>query len=116
MTDEGSVWSFGYGSNMDMDMLERSKGIKVLDHTPAVLEGYRLAFNMPGIPLVEPGFAGLEEEEGEDVHGIAFRLGGEAADMLDRREGVGFHYRKSSVNLKAYDGRLLTGRVSSRCR
>ena len=44
------VWSFGYGANMDMVALQNKKKVKVLEHCPAILRGFRLAFSMRGPP------------------------------------------------------------------
>ena len=65
--DEG-VWSFGYGANMDMEALQSWKKVKVLEHCPAVLRGFKLVFSLPGYPFVEPGFGGLCRQEDEEVH------------------------------------------------
>ena len=44
---------------MDMVALQNKKKVKVLEHCPAVLRGFRLAFSMRGPPYVEPGYGGL---------------------------------------------------------
>jgi gamma-glutamylcyclotransferase (GGCT)/AIG2-like uncharacterized protein YtfP len=102
------VWSFGYGSNMDMVALEHKKGIRVLEHCPAVLGDFRLTFGTRGIDFVEPGYAGLRRAAGEEVHGIAFCMGQEGVEKLDKVE-QGYH--KEMVSLRAYDGRALEGFV-----
>ena len=71
--DEG-VWSFGYGANMDMEALQSWKKVKVFEHCPAVLRGFKMVFSLPGLPFVEPGFGGLCRQEDEEVHGVAFKL------------------------------------------
>ncbi len=53
------------------------------DHTPAVLRGYRLVFNLLSLPHVEPSFANVEEgEEGDEVHGVAFAMDEKAAQRM----------------------------------
>ena len=42
MVDEKQVWSFGFGSNMDVEHLRIKKEVTVLDYTPAVLKGWRI--------------------------------------------------------------------------
>ena len=37
--DSDVVWSFGIGSNMNVDIVENKKKIKVIDHACAVLTG-----------------------------------------------------------------------------
>ena len=65
--EEVGVWSFGYGSNMDMEALQNKKGVRVLEHCPAILNNFRLTFSTRGLDYVEPGFAGLGKEEGSEV-------------------------------------------------
>ena len=62
--EEVGVWSFGYGSNMDMVALQNKKGVRVVEHSPAILHNFRLTFNTRGLDYVEPGYAGLGREEG----------------------------------------------------
>ena len=65
--EDVSVWSFGYGSNMDMVALQNKKGVRVVEHCPAILHNFRLTFSTSGLNFVEPGFAGLSREEGAEV-------------------------------------------------
>ena len=93
---------------MDMVALQNKKKVKVLEHCPAILRGFRLAFSMRGPPYVEPGYGGLWREEGGEVHGVAFLMGEGGEAQLDRNEGP---YIKEIVELEAYDGRELEGYV-----
>ena len=93
---------------MDMVALQNKKKVKVLEHCPAILRGFRLAFSMRGPPYVEPGYGGLWREEGGEVHGVAFLMGEGGEAQLDRNEGP---YLKEIVKLEAYDGRELEGYV-----
>ena len=52
-----AVWSFGFGSNMNVEFVRHKKGYTVLDHAPAVVKGYRMAFATGGFECVEPSFA-----------------------------------------------------------
>jgi len=106
--DEG-VWSFGYGSNMDIVALQTKKKVRVSQYAPAVLKGYKMAFTQGGPKYVEPGYGGLKKLEGAEVHGIAFCMDAESEAKLDRDEGAGKAYSKETVALRAYDGRDLEG-------
>jgi cation transport regulator ChaC len=107
-----SVWSFGYGSNMNPRHLEDQKGVKVLDHTPAILKGYRLTFEHKGMPLVEPSFATVKEgAPSDEVHGVAFLVSKSDYDRLDKIEVT---YEGCEKNFEAYDGRVITGLVFMR--
>ena len=63
--DADAVWSFGFGSNMDVDALRRRKKVNVIRYTAAVLPKWKIAFSLPGLPYVEPGFA-LASRGGDD--------------------------------------------------
>ena len=108
MAGEEGVWSFGYGSNMDVVALQKKKKVRVLEHTPAILSGYRLVFSQQGPQYVEPAYAGLKREVGSEVHGIAFCMGKESVEELDKTEAPkDGGYGKETVSLKTYDGREL---------
>ena len=111
MSSGEGVWSFGYGSNMDMVALRERKRVEVLEHLPAILGGFRLTFSLQGANYVEPAFGGLTREEGAEVHGIAFKMTNESVAQLDRNEGGTSAYRHETVTLTAYDGRQLEGYV-----
>mmetsp|Transcript_115736 Transcript_115736/g.360479 ORF Transcript_115736/g.360479 Transcript_115736/m.360479 type:complete len:330 (-) Transcript_115736:129-1118(-) len=122
-------WSFGFGSNMNVEFVEKKKQIPVAEHTCARLSGWRLAFNTPGLDDVEPSFGnamppaegveGVPEGGGggDELHGVALRLSPESMDKMDRMEGVPADwatntqrtrgYRKAAVTVRAYDGRTL---------
>jgi hypothetical protein len=63
----GRWYYFAYGSNLNSDVFEGRRGVTPLDVRVGVLEGYRLAFNMPGVPLLEPSFASVEPSEGDEA-------------------------------------------------
>ncbi|KAK6180938.1 hypothetical protein SNE40_008900 [Patella caerulea] len=108
MGDE-NIWSFGYGSNMDVHAVETKKQVKILDHTAAILKGWRLAFNLSGIPFVEPAFANIIQSGlTDEVHGVAFCISKESVANMDKVE-IG--YDKAKITLEAYDGRTLHGFV-----
>jgi len=102
------MWSFGYGSNMDVTALQAKKHVKVIEHTPAILQNYKLSFTIKAMTYSEPAFASVREMEGEEVHGVAFLMDKESLEELDKTEKG---YNKATVILKAYDGRDLEGFV-----
>ncbi len=55
----------------------------------AVLKDYRLVFNQPGIPWLEPSFANIEEAEGEYIEGVLYEITGTEMIRLDISEGNG---------------------------
>ena len=94
---------------MDMEALQSWKKVKVFEHCPAVLKGFKMVFSLPGLPFVEPGFGGLCRQEDEEVHGVAFKMDEESVARLDDKEAES--YTKEIVKLTAYDGRELEGYV-----
>ena len=104
---ENHFWSFGFGSNMDVHFVEKTKEVEVLEHTPAVLRGYRLSFSFPGYPLVEPAFGNLREDPEAETHGVAFRMSRANRDRMVQVEPDEYGVR--DVDLEAYDGRRLRG-------
>lgn len=103
-----TMWSFGYGSNMDVKALQAKKHVKVIEHTPAVLPDYKLAFTIKAMTYSEPAYASVMKMSGQEVHGVAFLMDEESLEELDRTERG---YNKATVTLKAYDGRDLEGFV-----
>ena len=94
---------------MDMEALQSWKKVKVFEHSPAVLKGFKMVFSLPGLPFVEPGFGGLCRQEDEEVHGVAFKMDQESVAKLDDKEAE--TYTKETVKLVTYDGRELDGYV-----
>ena len=79
-----------------------------LEHTPAILKGYKMEFNLKSpFHHVEPAYAGLAESPDSEVHGVAFNMSQDSAENLNRNEAGG--YDRKMVTLKSYGGRELTG-------
>ena len=55
----GSRVYFAYGSNVSSATFRGTRGIDPAESWPAVLPDYRLVFDVPGLPYVEPGFASV---------------------------------------------------------
>ena len=58
--EEADIWYYAFGSNINKKVFEGRRMIKPAESSPAVLPGYRLCFNMPGMPYREPGFGSVE--------------------------------------------------------
>ena len=61
----GSRVYFAYGSNVSTKTFNGTRGITPSAAYPAVLPGYELVFNVPGLPFVEPAFASVRRVVGE---------------------------------------------------
>jgi cation transport regulator ChaC len=66
----GDLWYFAYGSNMHPEKRAGRAQLHDLEVVGATLSGWRLAFDMPGVPPAEPSMANLREQEGATVHGV----------------------------------------------
>jgi hypothetical protein len=91
---------------MSVENLIKKKRLDILDHATGACAGWALAFELPGIPFVDPVFANVKLAEGDAVHGVAFQISAEQAAGLDRQEGA---YDVVPVQCVAYDGRVIEG-------
>lgn len=98
------LWNFAYGSNLNPEVRERRRGLQPSEILPAVLPDWRLAFQLPGVPLVEPAMASIAPAPGEEVHGLLLRFSPEQLAVLERSEGGGRFYEHIEVDVQSYDG------------
>jgi hypothetical protein len=84
-----SVHYFAFGANMSSVVLRR-RGIEVLSREPARLRGYRLVFDLAGIPWVEPAFGSIVPDPEHDVYGILYQLTPEQLNRVDSYEGSNY--------------------------
>ena len=82
-------WYFGYGSNMNSRVFQGRRNMKPTKIERAVLKNYRLVFNQPGIPWLEPSFANVEQAHGEYIEGVLYEITGNEMRLLDISEGNG---------------------------
>jgi hypothetical protein len=61
--EEATIWYFAYGSNMNKKVFQGRRLIKPAESVAAVLPGWQLTFNQPGLPFIEPAFAAVERKE-----------------------------------------------------
>jgi hypothetical protein len=97
------IYYFGLGSNMSREKLQNrgvnGTSIGILKMEAAVVPGYRLAFNLRGLPPLEPGMGSLEPIDAKskpvltydsgECHGALVRLTPENYEKVMRSEGVG---------------------------
>ena len=103
------IWTFGFGSNMNITLLRSKKGLNVLDSTPGVLKEWRLSFQSRALPFVEPSFADARPGALDDeLHGVAVLLPGADYSRLAAQESA---YDEAHVKIAAYDGRIISARV-----
>ncbi|GJD06513.1 Acyltransferase-like protein At1g54570, chloroplastic [Galdieria sulphuraria] len=105
-----AVWYFAYGSNLSPKVFgPRSSNIwrrfQYLEATKARLPGFRLVFNVRGIPLLEPCFANIREDPDGIVTGVLYKLSYSDWKRLTRSEGVDITgvYKERSVRVLKED-------------
>jgi len=101
----GLIRYLGYGSNMNRGIFENRRGMHPVQARPAVLENYKICFNLP-IGRGERGVANLEFYEGARVWGVLYLITTDEAEHLDRSEGVpSGGYRRIPVSVSVDDGK-----------
>jgi gamma-glutamylcyclotransferase len=98
------LWYFAYGSNLCRATFVERRGMQPLAARPARLDGFRLAFDLPVGPG-ERGVANVVHDDAAHVWGVCYQLTHDAAEFLDRTEGVdrGW-YRRLDVVTETPDG------------
>jgi cation transport regulator ChaC len=105
--DAAGVWNFAFGSNLHPAKRQARARLRPLEAVPGRARDYRLAFNIRGIPWIEPSMASIEPAPGEEVHGLLLRLTHEQWEHLDHSEGAGRAYMHEELEVEAYDGRRI---------
>lgn len=110
----GSRVYFAYGSNVNTKIMNGTRGITPSASYPAVLPGYELVFNVPGIPFIEPAFASVRRVVGKtadapskgrfarfatETHGVAYVVTDEQWRTILRTETS---YVRQDVTLERF--------------
>jgi sulfite reductase (NADPH) flavoprotein alpha-component len=90
---------FGYGSNMNLVSL-RAKGVEPFSSHQAVLQGWRLCFNVQHFFCHEGGVGNIQPSTSEErVYGILYRCPDDALESLDATEACGVGYRRITLEV-----------------
>ena len=81
------TWYLAYGSNMNRGIFESRRGMRPIQAQPALLENYRLRFNL-AMGAGERGVANLESQAGARTWGVLYLITVEQSLHLDRTEGI----------------------------
>ncbi|HYX34220.1 MAG TPA: cytochrome b5 domain-containing protein [Oligoflexus sp.] len=98
---------FGYGSNMSITSL-KAKGVEPLSAEPAVLDGWKLSFNIPDFFLIEGGTGNISMDANHQVHGILYSCRDEHLKVLDELEAIGVNYKRLKFMVVTYTGRTVS--------
>lgn len=86
------IFYFAYGSNMDVDRLEKERlnkeNIFSISRSLGRLDGFRLLFNKPSAYFIGAGAANIEEDADAHVYGTLNRMPETGLEVLDRFENV----------------------------
>ncbi|KAK9768765.1 hypothetical protein K7432_000367 [Basidiobolus ranarum] len=121
------VWYLAYGANMSKDVLTGRRQVKPIRSVPVRVPGYYLAFDLPGMPYIEPGFASIrsfpsdpedssetrffpvtrnKRESAPVVHGVAHLITAEDFRQVQLTEGGGgsteYGYQVKIVECESY--------------
>jgi Gamma-glutamyl cyclotransferase, AIG2-like len=107
-----TVRYFAYGSNCYPGTMKSLRQIDYLNSCAAILPGYKLRFNIPGIPAVEPSWACVEQVNGVSnndnnddlVHGVLYTLTLQDFARVSMSEGVPLAYQWKLVDVVPYQG------------
>ncbi|MCY1061444.1 gamma-glutamylcyclotransferase family protein [Nannocystis sp. SCPEA4] len=107
----GDVWYFAYGSNLHPQRRATRAELSPIALTPGTLCGWRLVFDMPGVPPAEPAMASIRRDPGSEVHGLLLHLRAVDFAALIGSEGGDRFYVREQVRVITYDGREVTAEV-----
>lgn len=98
---------FGFGSNMNIISL-RAKGVEPLASRRAVLDGWRLRFNVQHFFRHEGGVGNIERSDvpGDRVLGVLYDCPAEALEPLDVMEAYRHGYDRITVDVETDNGRV----------
>lgn len=119
------VWYFAYGSNMSSQKFSEDRGIKPFKEARMRLPGWKLAFNIPGLPYSEPSFASIvpqdpsftPEARSPEVLGVAYLITQDQYIEVLASEGGGIAYEDiqvEAVPVSLEDANLTGPQVSVR--
>ena len=104
---------FAYGSNCDAPTLARRLGLGTntnsLNRRTAFLEGYELAFSVPGLLLAEQSFGTIKRCSASNsggVWGVLYDLSEFEYRRLLATEGVPLIYNQLPVQVKVFNAQL----------
>ena len=112
-----TVYNFAFGSNLSPEKRSsrgvNGTGIVSRATIPAVVKGFRLAFNLPMFPPIEPGMAALARArdcERDSCHGFLLELTNEEYQKMWASEGGNAAkppYEETVVEAVTYEGRMI---------
>lgn len=105
---------FGFGSNMSLASL-RAKGVVPLRSQSAVLNGWRLRFNVQHFFRNEGGVGNIERTDNpnDQVFGVLHEFEDDALTKLDVAEAYGYGYDRITIQVEVSGGTSITHPISA---
>ena len=85
--DEFLVNYFAYGSNVGSKTFSTRRNIQPKRVQNGKILDYQLSFNVPGVPFLEPAFASVTRQKGEETHGVCYTITKDEFRYLLQTEG-----------------------------
>ena len=95
---------------MNSKIFLESRGMRPRSSEPAELNGYRLVFDHPGIPLIEPSFANVEKHDSSKIYGVLYHMTQNEISILNKMEGGG-EYQNLNLEVLGTRSGLKTAHV-----
>lgn len=106
---DDTVWYFAYGANMHRSAFQDRRGMRPTETRAGRIPGYRLRFNLDGIPKGRSAPANIAADPDGEVWGVLYRITMRELVWLNVTEGVpGRNYRPIAVPAEDRDGCPLT--------
>ena len=102
-----TYYYFALGSNVDPSTMMSLRNLSPRRAQPAVLPGYRLAFNVKGNSWIEPSACSALKSRkypNDTIHGVLYELARADFLSLSFSEGVPLAYRWESCHVYPYQG------------
>ncbi|WP_334386689.1 gamma-glutamylcyclotransferase family protein [Bradyrhizobium sp. AZCC 2262] len=104
-----AVWYFAYGSNMHDDAFLKRRRMRPSEWRAGRLKGYRLRFNLDGIPKGKAAPANICPDPDSEVWGVLYKITHRQMLRLDLTEGVpGRAYSRTWLEMHDVDGQTVS--------
>ncbi|MGH7046589.1 MAG: gamma-glutamylcyclotransferase family protein [Stellaceae bacterium] len=103
-----TVWYFAYGSNMHDSIFTGRRGMRPREWRVAHISGYRLRFNLHGVPRGRAAPANICPDPEEQVWGVLYKITLREMVRLNATEGVpGGAYRPTWLTVEDGEGQAI---------
>jgi gamma-glutamylcyclotransferase len=106
---EDAIWYFAYGANMHHSTFIERRRMRPSEQRVGRLPGYRLRFNLDGIPRGRAAPANIQADRESEVWGVLYRITNRELVRLNVTEGVpGPRYQPVQLPVEDADGQAVS--------